>query len=256
MKMKFMVMFFSLGENCLQTSWGFKEIEVAFLLAKLFIASYPALYSASGMRSLGEGLWLQTEQGTLSGAGSQKQLLLSAERCHGRQESAEPWNCWEIDARNLFLAEMRSALGGCKGFLTQFAGCPRLLSTTLGVPAMCGGKGQQSWCSAAISLTSARPCIQSAYSVLSSGKAVVLLWEWWHFPDLFSHESMKGQGERGGRSTAAAPQGDLWLLNKAVTLQMAESSQLLFLPSRAQLWKLHCVSLPAGKFILIFFGFS
>lgn len=80
--------FFFLGENCLQASWSFKDIEIAFLLAKLFIASYPVLYSASGMRSLGEGLWLQTQQGTLSGAGSQKQLLLTAERCHGRQESA------------------------------------------------------------------------------------------------------------------------------------------------------------------------
>lgn len=80
---------FFLGENCLQTSWGFKEIEIAFLLAKLFIGSYPALYSASGMRSLGEGLRLLTQQGALSGEGSQKQHLLIAERCHGRQESAE-----------------------------------------------------------------------------------------------------------------------------------------------------------------------
>lgn len=61
------------------TSWGFKEIEIAVLLAKLFIASYPALYIASGMRSLGEGLRLQTQQGRDSGEGSQKQVLLTAE---------------------------------------------------------------------------------------------------------------------------------------------------------------------------------
>lgn len=50
-----------LGENCLQTTWDFKETEIAFLSAKLFIASYPALNSASGMRSLGEGCRLSRE---------------------------------------------------------------------------------------------------------------------------------------------------------------------------------------------------
>lgn len=48
-----------------------------------------------------------------------------------------------------------------------------------------------------------------------------------------------GQWERGRWSTAAAPQGNFWLLNKAVNHQIAESSQLLFLPSRSQHWKLH-----------------
>lgn len=56
----------------MQKSWGFKENESAFLVAKLFILSYPALYSAAGMRSLGEGMWLQAHQETVTGAGSQK----------------------------------------------------------------------------------------------------------------------------------------------------------------------------------------
>lgn len=81
---------FFLGENCLWTSWGFKEIEIAFLLAKLFIASYPALYSASGMRNLGEGLRLQTQQGTDSGEGSQKQLLLTAGDAMGDRNLLNP----------------------------------------------------------------------------------------------------------------------------------------------------------------------
>lgn len=44
MKLKFVFMvFFFFGGNCLQPSQCFKETEIAFLVAKLFIPSYPAL---------------------------------------------------------------------------------------------------------------------------------------------------------------------------------------------------------------------
>lgn len=37
-------------------SWGFKETEIAFLVAKWLILSYPALYDAVDIRNLEEGL--------------------------------------------------------------------------------------------------------------------------------------------------------------------------------------------------------
>lgn len=98
MKMEFMVkFFFFLGENCLQASWSFKEIKIAFLLAKLFIASYPVLYSTSGMRSLGQGLWLQTQQGTLSGAGSQNSFSSQQRDAMGDRNLLDP----EIGGRQM-----------------------------------------------------------------------------------------------------------------------------------------------------------
>lgn len=39
----------------MQMSWGFKETKTDFLVAKLFIPSYPALYSAAGRRTLERG---------------------------------------------------------------------------------------------------------------------------------------------------------------------------------------------------------
>lgn len=130
---------------------------------------------------------------------------------------------------------------------TQFAGYPRFLSTTVGCPCHLWRQGTQwSWCSAASSLISLKTLDPKRpfYFELRKNcdlalKVVGFSWS----IQLNSCENVKArQGERGGWSTAAAPQGDFWLLNKAVILQMGESSQLLFLPSMPQHWKL-CLSL-------------
>lgn len=157
------------------------------------------------MRSLGEGLRLQTQQGTDSGEGSQKQVLLTAEWCHERQESTESWNWWETGVRNLFLAEKRSTLGGCKGFLTHsLQDIPDSWAPLLVVPAICEGK-VPSGADAVLPVLSylSRPWIQRDHSILSSGKTVILLWKWWDFPDLFSSTAVRmwrpGRGrEEGG----------------------------------------------------------
>lgn len=69
--------------------------------------------------------------------------------------------------------------------------------------------------SAASSLKAARPWIQSVYSILTSGKTVILLWKWWDFPDLFSSTAMRTWRLGRGREEGDPELLPLKQLNKA-----------------------------------------
>lgn len=145
---------------------------------------------------------------------------------------------------------------------TEFAGYPRFLSTTVGCPCCLWGK-VPSGAQAVLPVLSKQQDPGSKVSTLFWPQEK--LWSCFESGGIFliysaqqpwEHEDWAG-GERRVIQSCCPSSSSIKLLNKAVNLllQMGESPQLLFLPSRAQHWKLHHVSLWAGKFPLIFFGF-
>lgn len=85
---------------------------------------------------------------------------------------------------------------GAKVFRHSLQGIPDSWAPQLVVPAICGGK-VPSGTDAVLPVLS--PRLQRFYSILSSGKAVILLWKWWDFPDLFSSTAVRAWSPGRGR---------------------------------------------------------
>lgn len=157
MNMKLMAMVSFLGENCLQTSWGFKEIEIAFYISKNLHCILPCIctvlltWGALERAADSAGSTLRSRQPKAASPQSREMpwetgicwiLKLVGDRCQ------EPVSCRD----DIYLGWVQRVS------VTQFAGYPRFLSPTVGCPCHLWRQGSQwSWCSAVTSLTAAEP---------------------------------------------------------------------------------------------------